>query len=745
MDDQVALNDARENMYVSPAIETACAVYDALFDALKFLIRGKSTVIKKLDKTVESLEKRCDSLVEKYEELLSKLNELGGKFSAEFSLDFAREALDLLNEYPQLRRYLGEANYWLLWDTVATLANQGAALSADIISNIKEAAKAAIIAAISMTDGLLHFESYLTQITQFWGWLYAKEIPLRLTENICPQVTCRYYYKPVAPGNPVPGAADFMPMPIPVFDYSKYSIPEISENFAYDNPEKWEYLTPASRSAMERARRYWTSSYTNAQSVNSIATSISSAMTGGDVVVGFGAREKYVRPGSNTEENHPLRVGTTFTQLDTQKDKQFPFVFSENPLFDKLEKVDSAFQALVAVMVDGRLENARAEIEKKYADLPDSLKGSWGESIAYMEGSVAAYYEECVAVVKDSSEYNDWATARKDVIEAYAAYRAELVAMQNVFKNTGMDAPSIYVPGESADGYNIVELLLHQAMDLAEIMGPTSTVLDLVKAHPISGYSIYTGGDGAFFAYYGANYNYASEYELYDIPAHYVNQDKNDTPFYTKLSEASGADMDIAGEVGQPIDSGREPIFPAIGVYGNVIGMRSWNYRIVPITHLMDYARIKDSYHIYYKKSDPTKLIFADHRFGAGMFQYIAVHDYVAQDTITHGNESYDVYIFPGETCTVSYVEFGQAFGTQFPNFASLQTIDVENEDGTGGYIFDLATNAIPKFPKYVDAKKWSAMDIIHELWLLADFLAPICGDGGRRKTELADVLSALG
>jgi hypothetical protein len=50
--------------------------------------------------------------------------------------------------------------------------------------------------------------------------------------------------------------------------------------------------------------------------------------------------------------------------------------------------------------------------------------------------------------------------------------------------------------------------------------------------------------------------------------------------------------------------------------------------------------------------------------------------------------------------------------------------------------------NPIPKCAKYVDPEKWSLMDIIHELYLLAYNLAGLCGDNGERLKNLQDDLS---
>ena len=75
VDDQSMQEDHRDDKFVGPAIDTACNVYDTMFDALKFVIRGKADVLEKMDKMVSKLEKKCKEIADKYQEILKNLND----------------------------------------------------------------------------------------------------------------------------------------------------------------------------------------------------------------------------------------------------------------------------------------------------------------------------------------------------------------------------------------------------------------------------------------------------------------------------------------------------------------------------------------------------------------------------------------------------------------------------------------------------------------------------------------------
>lgn len=717
MDDQTVQEDQRDNKYVGPIIDTACTVYDSMFDALKYVLRGKANVIENLDKVVGKLEKQCQKIVAKYKEILSKLNDVGAELSVDLSLDIAREAFDLLNSNPILRRYVGEANYWALWDTLAVLAGERSNISGDIGTNIKDAMKGAIYALLSMTNGLMHFESYLSQITQFWGYLYAKEIPLQFTDSICPQVTCQYYYRQVIEGNPVPGPGAYAPLPFPKFDFTQP--PGAIAAFRYDDPDTWKVLTPESRRQFQNARAYWKSNYTNAYSANDLLTGVSNFATGDSYTIGFGHRNEY------PDGEHPLKVGSTFHQLDTDMSEHFPVKVRDDALGDAFAKVDKTYLAAIEALNQSDVTNARDAairdaIRAATTDEVDveAYTGSWPYNL-WIEYDYLANVAvgACVEVAR--------------AVPEFIAYQRAVAELGKVFNEI---SGTPYLPMYS-DESPLLQYLLSFYGDISEDWS-LAKLADLINTHP----NTQSGNGAPYGVYSDAPY----DSDIYSALA--VGMLYQETPFYTAASAILSDEIDADGELGLPIYKGREPLFAAIGIYGNLLGLCPWTYEVVPLDAFKEnWVRIKGSYHIYYKKSDPSKVIFADRTIQLGTLKYIATCTAAATESVRRGSEEYTAYIFPSETCAVVPVPPpGVYLGAEFPSFASVQRIDAESPGGTA-YRYDLTTNSIPRYPKFVDAEKWSVMDLIHELWLLAESLAPICGDGGKRKAELNDLLNQFG
>lgn len=743
LDDQSVQEDRSNDPFVGMAIDTARATYDTMFDALKYVIRGKGNVISKMDDTILKLEKRCEYIVAKYKEILGKLDDAGASLPIGATLDFAKEAFSLLDSNPVLRRYIGEANYWVLWDTLATLSSQGAAIDSGILSNIKGAIKTALYAMLSMTNGLMHFESYIGQITQFWGWLYAKEIWLPLTDSICPQVTCEYFYKPADNGqlegsdpankgpdriNPVPGAASFAPMPIPVFDYTKS--PEELKAFAYDNPDTWDVLVPASKDAFTKAYKYWRSNYTNASSVNDLLSAASSALTGGSVTAGFGTRKH------NHPLGTPLQVGRTFAQLYSKMNEQYPVELVADDLLDAYGNVDAALAELATELSDSDVCNRRdAAIMAAFAD-PDlaglgysdgsDMIGEWWCTNMGPTGTTpeTVATDACYSVVSELRSFRLYMAALSDLSAKYRAdvgYDPDFTP--SAFSFNAIECPLvIYLKNlytklaESAETSTIKDIL-KKGETSPEMYWPYGVLTETPEDHShdiyLCGMSAITAGEGFF---------------------------------YTEAGDVMAFEIDVDSEVGRKVDHGRKPLFAAIGVYGNLLGLYPWEYKVVQYDPFREkYTRIKGSFHIYYRNDNPSEIVFADNIIRVGILKYVVMCKAAASDTISRGSESYTSYIFPSETCSVSIMPpENTAFGLDFANFASIQRTDAEGPDGTR-YKYDLTTNVIPRWPKYVDPEKWSVMDLIHELFLLADSLSPLCGDGGRRRYELLDLLNEFG
>lgn len=750
VDDQVMQEDHRDDTFVGSAIETACAVYDTMFDALKFVIRGKADVLGKMDKVVGTVEKRCDALAAKYREMLQKLNDAGADLTVGLNFNIINDAFDLLDSNPVLRRYVGEANYWLLWDTLALMSSQGAEIDAGISSNLKGAIKSVIYAFLSMTNGLMHFESYLSQITTFWGWLYAKEIWLPLTDSICPQVTCAYYYKPADNGqlegsapvgagtslnaldryNPVPGKAAFAPMPIPVFDYENNSILKIKEHFSYDNPDTWDVLTPESRAAFIKAYKYWRSNYTNATGVNELLSAASSKLTGGAFTAGFGRRKH------NHPLGTPLQVGRTFAQLYSGKNESFSVAVLDDPILELCAAADEALSALVNKMASTEVASDRDARLVEALGAGSEHVGSWvyighGTGVNPDESAVTAW-EICQSVLSELQEFSDFLNVITELSLTY-------------FSKYGTPYYGGVV-GDWGRPYNDPNVwqspvLQHVVSKLTELNSeaPIAALTQLMESYDSSHPEW-----GLPYAFYTADAVERSD-EIYEYVAEYVSQ-QGATPLYSAAAAILSTEIDVDNEIGRKVDGGRKPLFAAIGVYGDLKGLFSWDYKVVAYDgFIAKYARIKGSYHLYYNKEMPGDIVFADHVIAVGLVKYIAMCHPATTETVTRGSESYTLNIFPSESCAVYIIpESVSAFGVDFPSFASLQRVDATGPDGVK-YKFDTMTNAIPRWPKYVDPEKWSVMDLLHELWLLADALAPICGDGGRRKDELTELLNGFG
>lgn len=316
MDDNAAQAAVDNNPYMSPVVLGARNAYDTLHTLMIPLIKGKKSSLKQIDKWLNDWIKRLEKIEDMYKELLAKLNDMGADFGGMFDIEFAKEAWEIVQDTPILRRYMGEANYWMLYDTVGILATQPGQIAGDLVAGVKEAVRQTILALISMTDGLLCLESYLGMIQQYWGALYLKITPVPLLDSIVPNVTTAYWYKPAIPSQSLgeqhrlalrnsPPGYGFTPLPMPIPDPIMVTRdPSYIAKFDYKNPDTWylngtPYYLPNTMNLLERALQYWSSSYTNEfmPALNNF----------------------YPRNDYGEGSAHPLRVGHTFAQLDTDK------------------------------------------------------------------------------------------------------------------------------------------------------------------------------------------------------------------------------------------------------------------------------------------------------------------------------------------------------------------------------------------------------------------------------------------
>lgn len=314
-DDNAGVATAENNSFVEATVFGARKAYETMHFLVAPLIKGKNASLRTIDRQLKAWEKRLDKIVKMYEEMLNKLNDLGADFTGTMTLDAAKEAWEILQDTPILRRYMGEANYWYLYDMMGLLATQTGSMSADMVAGAKAAIKATVLALISMTDGMLCLQTYIAMIQQWWGALYVKIMPLPLLDSIVPNVTTAYWYKPAIAsqlnGYPVsnnPPGKGFCPIPLPMPDPIMVTRDaSYITQFDYQNPETWylngtPYYLPNTMQLLQQVLNYWGSSYTDAfiPGVNN-----------------FYPRRDYDR--GNGTERHPLITCKTFAQLDTSK------------------------------------------------------------------------------------------------------------------------------------------------------------------------------------------------------------------------------------------------------------------------------------------------------------------------------------------------------------------------------------------------------------------------------------------
>lgn len=315
-DDNAGLSAEQNNSFISGAVLAMRTAYDGIHTGFRYIIKGKKSSLKQATKYIDKWIEVLDNIVKKYEELLSQLNDISADITGTLTLDFAKEAWEIIQDTPILRRYLGEANYWYLYDTLGLLATQSGSLSADALSGIKEAIKQAIIATLSATEGLIGLQSYCGYLQSTWGFLYLKSFKHVTLDSVLPQVTTAYWYKKPSPSkssgsthafqlNNNPPGEGFVPLPLPVPE-PEMLIRQASYigKFDYQNPDTWylgnqPYYMPNSMALLHQALQYWGSSYTNAVNIPNAVYS----------------RRSYSPNGK--DESKPLNVGSTFSQLDT--------------------------------------------------------------------------------------------------------------------------------------------------------------------------------------------------------------------------------------------------------------------------------------------------------------------------------------------------------------------------------------------------------------------------------------------
>lgn len=833
-DDNSAIAAKDDNPYIAGPVFAARNAYDALYSAVRWMVEGKRKSLETIDAWLREWEMEIARIVKQYEELLKKINDLATSAEATFTLDMAKEAWEIIQDSPELRRYMGEANYWYLHDTLGLLATESGSIAGEVMEAIKSGLKATVMAILSATDGLLQVESYYGQIAQYWGGLYQKIVPLPLTDSICPQVTCAYYYKPThvtemdgyTLDNPVPGNG-FSPIPLPLPNVEttiKYGLPNVFPD--YQDPDTWyvdgvgntSWYMQTSMDMFWRSLTYWGSSYRDA--VPPL------------VGIVYGQRDYTARD----DGEHPLKVGKTFNQIDTS----YTVISGKNTasaeLRDILGKVfsegvleyarqwQSAYERMRVMVAAWASDNgvasvtAIATLDVDGVPMIDTLTAYLSSSaeFAAMEDALISSWQGMVRVYGE--EHPDSTDAARDLYkEALAALQTAAIATGDMDKDymLGMEIPegigtsgglrfmacsTSWVPDVTAD-YNEVFGVGRFTLPLKRefVMFPQADLPDLYRQSlltPVSvngkfsvlannvymdvGVAVVTDDSEIIGYSYGESWDATDvvgkppealsdinalgttqpvvtpavmgmpeRYVLCNLlfPNNLIMVDGEIAPLadtfvtrYDRYMAASDAGEELADEVGYSIREGRETLFPCFGVYGEWLGMKSWEFKEMPTSDFTrDYARCRSGSDLYYERNKPSHVVFRHSRYYSDSrgTSYTIYHEALAESSRAAGEESYRFLVFPMESVSIGTHMEGDI------DLGSLWPVNV-TKDGIG-YRYITMRNAIPKCPKYVDPELWSFMDLVHELYFLAENLSGLCADNGQRMKDLEDMLSEFG
>ena len=98
MDDNVALSAKDTNPYISPVALSARNAYDTLHNLMAPLIKGKKSSLKQIDKWLKDWTDQLDKVRQMYEEMLAKIKDLSSDFEGAMTLDFAKEAWEMVQD-----------------------------------------------------------------------------------------------------------------------------------------------------------------------------------------------------------------------------------------------------------------------------------------------------------------------------------------------------------------------------------------------------------------------------------------------------------------------------------------------------------------------------------------------------------------------------------------------------------------------------------------------------------------------
>ena len=836
-DDNSAVAAAENNPFVEASVLGARNAYGAMHAVVAPLIKGNEAALRNIDRQLKNWESRLQKVVTMYEELLKKLNDIGGDITGAMTLDLAKDAWEIVQDTPILRRYMGEANYWYLHDTVGLLATQSGSISADMLVGIKEYLKAAILALLSMTDGLLCLETYLGMIQQWWGSLYLKNVKMPLLDSIVPNVTTAYWYKPAIPSvardgrttlsNNPPGNG-FTPIPVPIPDpVMAVRNPNYIMGFDPLNPATWylngtPYYLTNTMTMLYRALNYWTSSYTNARlpAVNDI----------------------YPRAGYADGE-HPLVVGQTFAQIDESKtildgsnmgqDASFAdireilqSVITDDMLADITEWQNNYILARQAYITRARA--IAKNLNTEFNSISDLYSGNYQPSLSdavrpYTNNMVRSianmakkagktqeeFFDAVMSAFVDAGHITVGETGSLKNSQVYAvapSYMPNRMRGVNDAFRRSMGIPFLAYAIDTKDNVIIdtsshgaavtdgdVSNVVYGQASFSFVMFPSDDSLDMsyaatmpsYKADSVSasvvnvpvGTEVHTTAvsSGEVLSYvFQEGMKDSTQVNLGELPSALskhtacgavvgtnsvlgtmlfpdgviptIEDEASTRPLtfsslYTLLMETGTTVSEELGDIiGYSVNKGREIKFPCFGVYGNLLSMQSWHYReMATSTFNASYAKMASGSDLYYAVDDPSHVVYRHSSYYSSTRQMdiTIYHEALEHESKSYGSrDSYEFYVYPGESVSVSRIPDGI-------NLGNLLSVDAVGPDGSKWH-YVIMRNPIPKCAKYVDAKKWSIMDLVHEMYLLAYNLADLTADNGATLRQLDEDMAAF-
>ena len=604
--------------------------------------------------------------------------------------------------------------------------------------------------------------------------MYQKSIPMgrMLPDSIVPNVTGCYWYTTTDSDNPYPTFQGFSPIVVPRPTPRSYLDALASGRLKEWYTDTTNYEGCTNRDDLLKAYRYWTSAYGTMSSVANTDA--------------YGPRR--MRNGENYDDN-PLRVGSTFHQLDSTYNaggfSAVPRVGSPAVVeallsyadaykqftdwLDSKEARDTYEYIMGNITSTGGVQGQPKEIQDWLDATPYGI--AVNTALVNLNKAVLDYKYESRTYIKigrtvltvTGPETND--TYTKDVIvakgypdipKAVPPYTS--LTNDNLFQGSTDRSGEMltWVAGEYT--YSLVyngTIRTFLGMDgltlaLAEC-DPTIDSDQIVLYDPYMQYTNWGAVSVAGIAYLGIPYS-AHELAYNLVVRETYGYTYKDSVVQYALGVTSNT-IDLSDEVGYAVDGGIGCAFPLFGVYGNVIGWKSgletWDWKAMTDNDFnATYSKASGS--LYYKKSDPSVLVLRGKRIPGVIADapYRLYHMPLGSETVTRGEETYKYIVFPSMSCAV-YTQ-PRPTGTVTEDellggwsLASLQRVDAT--DGETNYMYSTFRNMYPTYPISVDRENWSFMDVLHELNLILDSAGSMFNDCGARRQRLNKITRDLG